>query len=145
MGIKNGKRGRCIKRNQCYFSQGVLTLGDVRCNGAKQGLCTVIHMVCGFMRGQMVPLKQEVIDIMTWPTAEWGCMCVLYGCVRAIEELHFCLHVNTSSDSWWKANPSLISLIMHELLLRSQLVYISPCSGKSWALRYVNVFVWSAR
>lgn len=63
--------------------QGVLTLGSVRCNGAKQGLCTVIHMVCGFMRGQMVPLKQEVIDIMTWPTTECGCMCALNERMRA--------------------------------------------------------------
>lgn len=48
----------------------------MRCNGAKQGLCTVIHMVCGFIRGQMVPLKQEVIDIMTRPAEECVCMCV---------------------------------------------------------------------
>lgn len=59
-----------VKSNQCNFSQGVLTPSDVQCNRAKQGLCTVIRMVCGFMRGQMVPLKQEVIDIMTWPTVE---------------------------------------------------------------------------
>lgn len=86
MGIKkakgprtNRKKGRCIKRNQCNFDQGVLTLGN---SGDKQGLYTVIHMVCGFMRGQMVPLKQEVIDIMTWPTVEYGCMCVLSECMR---------------------------------------------------------------
>ena len=71
-----------IKGN-CNFNPGVLTLGDVRCNWAKQGLCTVFHMVCGFMRGQMVPLKQEVIDIMTWPTVECECMCVLNEGVRA--------------------------------------------------------------
>lgn len=89
----------------------------MRCNRAKQGLCTVIHMVCGFMRGQMVPLKQEVIDIMTWPTVECGCMCVcvcvskdtslkwiqrntlLFLCVFDIQDLHFCLHVDTSSDN----------------------------------------------
>lgn len=23
----------------------------------------------------MIPLKQEMIDIMTWPTVECGCMC----------------------------------------------------------------------
>lgn len=84
MGKKKWEERRCIKRNQCNFNEGVLTLGKVRRNGAKQGLCTVIHMVCGFMRGQMVPLKQEVIDIMTWPTTECGCMCVLneYVCLK---------------------------------------------------------------
>lgn len=71
-----------IKGNR-NFNPGVLTLGNVRCNWAKQGLCTVFHMVCGFMRGQMVPLKQEVIDIMTWPTVECECMCVVNECVRA--------------------------------------------------------------
>lgn len=77
----NRKREACIKRNKCHFDQGVLTPGNVRRNGAKQRLCTVIHMVCGFMRGQMVPLKQEVIDIMTWPTTECGCVfeCVCDG------------------------------------------------------------------
>lgn len=71
-----------IKGN-CNFNPGVLTLGNVRCNWAKQGLCTVFHMVCGFMRGQMVPLKQEVIDIMTWLTVECECMRVLNVCVCA--------------------------------------------------------------
>lgn len=108
---KKWMRERCIKRNQCNFSQGVLTPSDVRCNRAKQGLCTVIHMVCGFMRGQMVPLKQEVIDIMTWPSVEWVCMCVWCVCACGCWDIppiggqislpttHYCWYVNISSDS----------------------------------------------
>lgn len=94
--------GRCIKRNRRNFNQGVLTLGNVQCNGAKQGLCTVIHMVCGFMRGQMVPLKQEVIDIMTWPTMECGCMCVQNECMRVSKD---------TSLKWIQRNLSLFFFI----------------------------------
>lgn len=91
MRIKNPKgqtgNGEDLKKEtDIILLQGVLTLGDVQRHGAKQRLCTVIHIVCGFMRGQMVPLKQEVIDIMTWSTVECWCMCVLNECMRVSKD-----------------------------------------------------------
>lgn len=104
-GNKNEKRGRCIQRNWCNFNQGVLTLINVRRNGAKQGLYTVIHIVCGFMRGQMVPLKQEVTDIMTWPTVECGCVCVYW--------MRVCVHVSKDTLLKWfkEIHPFLFFLV----------------------------------